>query len=277
MIWNFTAKLGKLSKRNKIIISAVSLSLGIFASWFVPVYFAPQYMLALSVISYFFSIWCLWEGLSKVKALLLMVLPMLFTYGVSGYYFQLMYGSFFPSLHTSMRLFILLGMALIYGLFFYTLLLSQNVFNVSSTRTIPLHRAAFSANFVLTLLTSFMLFSFIFSLHLLFILNGVLVFLVSLLLALQLFWSIEMDRVNSLILSYTLIVALTSAELMLGISFWPMYSIMASLVLATNLFVTLGISTHILRERLSRGLVWEYLGWGVFVLIIATVSTSWKG
>lgn len=258
-----------LTKREKIITSSVVLSLFLISTWFVPLKFYISYKFIfiglLAVSAYLLSLWSLWEGISKLKAFILMILPTLFILSVANYFFLL------PARWLA------LPVSLIFGLIFYTLLLSQNVFNVASIRTIPLYRVASTTVFVLTLITSFVLFNVVYSLNMLFIWNGIAIFMLSFFLILGVLWSIDMEDLSGLVLIYTAIISLVTGEAGLVLSFWPVFHPMAALMLSTILFITLGISTHHLRERLSRGVVWEYLGWGALIFIVVTLTTSWTG
>jgi hypothetical protein len=258
-----------MNKRHKIIITSSILPLVLLSTWFVPISIYVTYKFffigGLAVMAYLLSLWSLWEGMTKLKAVTLMILPTLFTLAMASYFFLLpVRWLAFP-------------VAIIFGLIFYTLLLSQNVFNVASMRTIPLYRVASTTVFVLTLITSFVLFNVIYSLNMLFIWNGVVVFLLSFPLILQVLWSIEMEGLTGLILVYTTVISLIIGELALALSFWPIFHPMASLMLSTALFITMGISTHVLRDRSSRSIVWEYVAWGILIFIIAVLTTSWNG
>ncbi|MFH0937627.1 MAG: hypothetical protein V1808_05055 [Candidatus Daviesbacteria bacterium] len=255
-----------LDKRQKIVVTSVILSLGLLSTQLVPFYLTYRFILGLTILAYFFSLWALWEGINKLKGIILIILPTLFTLAVSSYYFLL-----------PVRWLTRLPVAFLFGLVFYTLLLSQNVFNVASTRTIPLYRVASTTVFVLTLITAYLLFNVMFSFDMLFILNGLGFFLISLPLVLQVIWSIEMEGLTGLNIVYSVVIALLVAEVGLALSFWPISNAMASLMLATVLYMTLGITTHSFRDRLSRGVVWEYSGWGILIFLIALITTSWKG
>ncbi len=258
-----------LDKRRKIIISSGILSLGLLSTRFVPIYLTNHFILGLTVLSYILTLWSLWEGMDKVKAAISMILPTFFTLAVVSFYFLL-----------PIRFLTGFPVAFLFGVTFYTLLLSQNVFNVASMRTIPLYRAASTTVFVLTLLTAFLLFNVMFSFKMFFVWNGVWAFLISLPLILHVLWSIEMDKVSSLVITYSLLLSLVLGEAALALSFWPLFNTsnnMASLMIATVLFVILGISTHALRDRLGRGVAWEYAVWGVAVFFIAVMTTSWTG
>jgi len=86
-----------------------------------------------------------------------------------------------------------------------------------------------------------------------------------------------MSGINSLIIIYAFVLSLITAEISVALSFWPISHPMFATVLITSLFITLGISTHSLRERMSRGLVLEYLTWGILVFVLAFFTTSWTG
>jgi len=262
----FNLKSLDLNKRQKIIVASVILSFGLLSTQLVPFYLTYRFIAGLTVLAYFLSLWALWEGISKLKALILMVLPTVFTLAVASYYFLL-----------PVRWLTRLPVAVIFGLSFYTLLLSQNVFNVASTRTIPLYRVASTTVFILTLITAYLLFNVILSFDMIFIWNGAVAFLLSFPLVLQVMWSIEMENISSLVIVYSGIISLIIGEVALVLSFWPISNAMASLLLSTVLYIALGISTHTLRERLSRGVAWEYLGWGILIFLIAFFTTSWQG
>lgn len=253
-------------KRHKIILVSILLSLGLISTQLVPFYLTNRFIAGLTLSAFILSVWALWEGLNSFKAIVLMILPTFFTLAVASYYFLL-----------PIRWLTRIPVAAIFGLVFYILLLSQNVFNVASIRTIPLYRVASTTIFVLTLITVYMLLNVIFSLNLFFTWNGVAVFVVTFPLILQVIWSLEMGGLNSFILIYSLVLALIMGELAVVLSFWPIAKPMSSLIIATSLYVILGICTHTLKDRLTKVDVWQFLAWGIGVFIIATVTTSWTG
>lgn len=253
-------------KRHKIILVSVVLSVGLLSTQLVPFYLTYRFIAGLALLAFVLSIWALWEGLNSLKAIILMILPTAFTLAVGSYYFLL-----------PVRWLTRLPVAFAFGLVFYTLLLSQNVFNVASIRTIPLYRVASTTIFVLTLITAYLLFNVIFSLNLFFVWNGVAVFLVSFPLILQVIWSLDMEGLNSFILVCALVLALIVGEMALALSFWPIAKPMSSLIISTGLYVTLGIATHTLKERITKVDVWQFLGWGLGVFLIAVLTTSWTG
>jgi hypothetical protein len=259
-----------ITKRHKIIITSVILASALLSTGFMPLSFYLNYKLhiiaGLVGLSLLLSTWALWEGLSVLKGIILMILPVTFTLSVISYYFLL------PT-----NWYIRFPVALLFGLIWYTLLLSQNVFNVSSIRTIPLYRVASTVVFVLTITTASLLFNVIYSLHMLYIFNGIAVFFLCFPLILQLLWSVEMEGVDNVLIVTSLLMGLVVAEVALTLSFWPISNAAGSVMLTAILYLVCGISMDNLRGRLSREVVWGYLRWGAPVLLLVYLTTSWTG
>lgn len=256
-----------LTKRQKIIITSVALTLGLLSTQLVDFNLRFRFIAGLGVISYILSLWSLWEGINRTKAWVLLILPVLFTVAVASFYFLL-----------PVRWLTRLPVAFLFGLTFYLLLLSQNVFNVASIRTIPLYRAASTANFLFTLMSAFFIFNVIYAFNLSFIWNGLLVAAISFPLILQVVWTISMeDKVSASYWIQSFILSLVLGELALSFSFWPMPTTIWSLALASGMYVLVGLTTQTLRGRAGRRVVWEYLGIGAVVLLVSFLLTSWTG
>lgn len=248
-------------------MASIVITLGLFMTQLINIFFLRyRLIIGLAVLTALLTIWALWEGMTKVKAAVLLILPTLFTIGVASFYFLLPF-----------RWLTRLPVVILFGMSFYSLLLSQNVFNVASVRTIPLYRAASTVNFLFSLITAFFIYNVVYALHTNFYLNGILVFLISFPLILQMLWSIEMDRVTSAILIYSGILALVIGEIALALSFWPVAPTMWSLTLSTIMYVVLGIVTEFFRDRLAKRVVWEYIIIGGVVLLFSFLTTSWMG
>jgi len=256
-----------LNKRQKIIIASVVLTFGLLSTQMVDFNLRFRFLAGLTILAYLASLWALWEGLNLLKAAVILVLPTLFVLGLASFYFLL-----------PVRWLTRLPIAFIFGLSFYSLLLSQNVFNVAAIRTIPLYRAASTVAFLFTLITAFLLFNVIHAFNLLFIWNGLLVFMVSFLLILQVLWSVKMDeKLHTSVVIQSLLLSLCMGELALTFSFWPMVTTMWSITLASAMYVFVGLSTQFLRERLTKRVTFEYLTIGVLVFLVALFTTSWTG
>ncbi len=265
--WLKTTNMFILKKRQKIIIATIVITIGLLSMHTAKLFFLrTRFVVGLGLVTYVISLWALWEGMTKLKSVVLLILPSLYVMAVASFYFLL-----------PVRLMTLILVSTIFSFSFYILLLSQNVFNVAAARTIPLYRAASTVSFLFTLITAFFLFNIIYSLHLPFYWNGLVVALISLPLILQLLWSVEMNKVNGVLLIYSFILSLVVGEGAIALSFWPVAPTIWSLVLSSMLYVLLGVVTHYMRERLSSQVVFEYLGVGGIVVLFAFLVTSWGG
>ena len=257
-----------VTKRQKIVISASITTIGLMMTQVVSPFSRTKFIIGLLVTTFVVSLWALWEGMSRVKALTVLVLPLLFTLGVSTFYFLL-----------PIRWLTRLPFDIVFGLSIYFLFLSQNVFNVASVRTIPLYRAASTVTFLFTVFTSILLFHVLHAFSLPFVLNGIAVFLISFLLILPILWSVDMEEINIRLLIYAFCMSLIIGEVGVVLSFWPIpsNSLMWSIVLSSVLFILLGFNFDYLRERLGKREVVLYILFGVLVLGVTALTTSWSG
>lgn len=258
----------ELSKRQKIIIATIllTLSLAISSQTSNFIFLKARLIIGLGVVAYFLSLWALWEGMTKTKALLLLVLPTFYTIAVASFYFLL-----------PVRWLTRIPTDIFFGLSFYCLLLAENVFNVASIRTIPLYRAASTAAFIFTVITSFFLFNDMYALNWPFYWNGVVAFLISLPLVLHILWTIEMERISFSLVVYSLLIALQIGECAIALSFWPVAPTIWSLFLSTMLYVLLGVMTEFIRNRLTKRVSLEYVSVGIIVTAFSMLATSWTG
>ncbi|MCL4366540.1 hypothetical protein M1437_04935 [Patescibacteria group bacterium] len=256
-----------LNKRHKIIITSILLTIGLISTQLVDFNLRFRFLGGLAVLAYILSFWSLWEGLNPTKAIVLLILPTFFAVAAASFYFLL-----------PVRWLTRLPVAVIFGLTFYLLLLAQNVFNVASLRTIPLYRAASTASFLFTLLSAFFIYNVIFAFNLLFLWNGIIVLLVSFPLILQVLWAITMeDKIEMGIVVQSFILSLVLGEIALSFSFWPSPTIIWSLSLSSVMYVLLGLTTHTLRGKMNKRVVWEYIAIGAAVLLVSFFVTSWAG
>lgn len=250
-----------LSKRQKIVITSIIVTLGfILITQPVNILFRRYYLVAvLALIAYILTVISIWRGLSKTKAILLLVLPVYYVIAFTGFYFLFKY----------VRWLTRLPAAVFFGVSFYWLILSQNILNVASDRAIPLYRAASTANFVYTIFSFILIVSIVLSLDLSFYWNGLLVALFSFPLTLQSLWAVKMDKLDSRILVYSFLLALILGESAVALSFWPQSSLVNALLLNSINYVFLGILSEYLRDRLKKKVIIEYsqIGGGLMLLI----------
>lgn len=248
----------RLTKRRKFILSSFVLAFGLLAiqiGWVTDRYSA---IAILSLLSIPLVLWSSKETLQGPIWIVSWLLPSLFTAGVGLFYFLL------PSSYA-----ITIPVIAIYFFGMYALLLSGNIFSVAAVRTIQLFRSASAVNFLLTLLTGFLLYDTVLSFKLPFYLNAPLVFLISFLLFLGPVWSINLKKkLDSQTVFYTLIPSLGIGEMAIIISFLPASITMGSLFLTSLIYVSLGLIQANLSGRLFEKTIKEYLIAGFLVLIV---------
>ena len=120
-----------LTKRQKIFISSILLAIGMYALPALDETTRLGLLSAIIVASYFLSVWSIYGEFSPFELVSLFVLPV--TLAAS---FGLFLSQF--EVNTSVRLIL----TLTFVVTMYTILLSENIFNVSTERNIPLVRAA---------------------------------------------------------------------------------------------------------------------------------------
>lgn len=234
------------------------MTLGLFSLQFVEEIYRYQAIGLLTFISILLSWWSLREALAGIRYLTTIILPTLLTAGVSLFYFLL------PSSWVSQ-----LPIVGLFALSFYALLLTENIFSVASIRTIQLLRAAHAVGFLLTLLTSFLLFDTIFSFRMTAMVNAVAVFGISFLIYLQGLWSVNLEeKLSRNVWLYSLFLAIINTQFAFLISFMPTTIAMASLFTTTLVYIQLGIVQVHFQERLFRKTIYEYLFVGFVVLTI---------
>ena len=255
----------KLTKRRRFVLSSIVLTIGLFVIQQGTVsdrYFAIG---ILSGVSLLLTLWSLGIPIKSHVWLLSWILPLLFTVSVSLFYFLL------PSTLLS-----LMPILALYLVGMYVLLLSENIFFVTSIRTIQLYRSATAVSFLFTLLTAFLLFDTLLSFHLSFYINALFVFGLSFLLFLHCFWNTRLEEgISKRIFVYSLVIAWVLASLGMVISFWPVNISQGSLLLTAVTYILIGLTQAKLNDRLFNQVVREYLVIGLVVFLVTILSTRW--
>ena len=256
-----------MNKRQKFVLSSVLLATGFFFIQYIDFDLRYYVIAALVTFSIIFSLWSLKEGIGKDATLLTIVLPPSFSAGIGLFYFLL------PS-----TLLVLIPILVLYAIGIYALLLTANIYTVATARTIALLRAAHAVGFLLTLVTCFLLFDTILSLRVDFWINGPAIFLISLPLFLQGFWSVELERsLSREVWELSLGLAVVTGEVATILSFWPVTVAVGSLALTTIIYVGLGLGQAKLQGRLFDRTVKEYLLVGGIVFITMFATARWGG
>lgn len=256
-----------MSKRKRFILVSVVLSLGFVGIQFIEEIYRYWSIAFLSVFTAVSFLWSLREGLGKNLTLLSIILPTLFTVGVGLFWFLL------PS-----SIYTRIPIVIFYGFGIYALSLTMNIYTVSAIRTIALLRAARGVGFVLSLVTSFLLYDTILSFKTGLILRMVLIFVFSLPIFIQGFWAVPLTKELSQskkFIPLALISAVIASEVSVSLFFWPVTVIVGSLFLTMTMYVLLGLGQAQLEARLFKQTVGEYLSVGALVFLGMLVATHW--
>lgn len=255
-----------MSKRQRFVITSLILSGGFVTTSFLANQFKFWSIGGLTLLTVALFFWCLREGIGKNTTLLSLILPAFFTLGVGIFWFLLP-----TSIYASIPIVVM------YAAGVYVLVLTMNIYTVSaSVRTIALLRAAKGVGFVLTLLTSFLLFDAIFSLKAPVYLSFLFVFLTCYPLFLQGYWAVELEnKFSKDLLSLSLVSSIITAQMAISLHFWPVTVVVGSLFLTSTFYMLLGLGQARLEGRLFSQTVREYLIVGVFVFIGMYFATRW--
>ncbi len=248
-------------------ITSIVLSMGFVGTQFLPDQFRMFAISGLGLLTIILFSWSLYEGLGKDMTLLSLVLPGLFTLGVGFFWFLL------PS-----TIFTRLPVVIFYGLGIYALCLTSNIYTVAAIRTIALLRAARGVGFVLTLITSFLIFDAILSLRVPVYIVVPTISVLSFPLFLQGLWAVPLEKefsTNLLIMSTTS--ALIVGEVATSLHFWPVSVVVGSLFLTVAVYILLGLGQAHLEGRLFAQTVREYLVVGALVFLGMFFATRWGG
>jgi len=219
----------------------------------------------LGIFTLLLFVWSLREALGKNMTLLALILPVYFTISVGFFWFLL---------PTSM--YARIPIVIFYGIGIYALCLTTNIYTVAAIRTIALLRAARGVGFVLTLITSFLLFDTILSIRVPILLNSALITASIFALYLQGLWVIPLDaRFSKELFVYSLIFSLIMGEIALLLYFWPVTVVVGSLFLTVTVYMLLGLGQAKLEGRLFNTTVREYLIVGILVFIGMFFATRW--
>lgn len=256
-----------LTKREKfgLIIGVLTLFLVVIqlssADWRYPL------TALLILLTYLLSVWGLKEDLEGVEWVTLLILPVMYSAALTLFYFLL-----------PVRWLTRLPTAIIFAIGMYAILLVENIYNVAAVHTIQLLRAAHSVGFLMTLLTYFLLLSLVFSFHLSFYKNLIIVYFLSFFLVLQSLWSMKLEtKISSEMALYTLTISLVLSEISLAVSFWPISGILGALFLTTVFYSLVGMVQQYLVERLFKRTTTEFLVVLSIVFILILLTTRWGG
>lgn len=254
-----------MSKRRRFVITSTLLSLGFIAIQFLNNQNRFWAIGVLGIATLVLFAWSLWGTLGRNITLLTLILPTTFTLGVGIFWFLL------PT-----NIYTRIPIVLFYGIGIYVLSLTMNIFTVSAVRTIALLRAARGVGFVLSLVTSFLVYDAILSLRAEIYVLVALVLLVSFPLFLQGLWSVLLETsISKDLFVLSLTSSLVIAEIAAALYFWPVTVVVGSLFLTVAFYVILGLGQAKLDGRLFPSIVREHLVVGTLVFLAMYFATHW--
>lgn len=255
-----------MSKRRRFLLTSSLSSLGFIGVQFLNDQNRFWAIGILGILTALLFAWSLWEGLGRNMTLLTLILPMFFTFGVGIFWFLLP-----ASILTRIPI------VIFYGIGIYVLSLTMNIYTVSaSIKTIALLRAARGVGFVLTLLTSFLIFDVIISLKTSVWLTVPMTFLFSFPLFLQGLWTVDLKQeFSNELLSYSAIAALVVSEIAGVLYFWPVTVVAGSLFLTVIIYLLLGLFQSKVEGRLFPAIIREHLTVGALIFVAIFITTRW--
>lgn len=256
-----------MSKEKRFVATSIILSLGFIAINFVQDPYRLLAIMGLTILTLILFVFSLWEGLGLNPTLLSLILPPLFTLGVGIFWFLI------PS-----NVLLQFPIIFLYGAGIYLLARTENIFTVSSLKTIPLFRAGRWIGFVLTFATAFLLYNAIISIKANIFVNCLGVFFISLFVFLQGLWVSAIERKElkmEKIFLYSFVFAFEIVEIASLLYFWPVTVVVGSIFLTVGVYILLGLGQAQLEGRLFKQTVQEYLLIGIFVFVVMFFATQW--
>lgn len=249
-----------IPKRQKFIIAVVFLSLILF---FLEQLFGKSGIYLTVIFSLFtdlFVFWAISSDLKKNFHLQIFILPFFYSLACSLFYFLV------PA-----RFLTRVAMTSFYAIGLYSLLLSVNIFIVSSVRTIALLSSARTVSFFVTLVSYFFLSNVVFSLHLNVFLTLVLILGYTFPLIAYSIWSHTLEsKFFSEFLLWTFLLSVSLVEGALALWFWPAAPTIIALFLTGLFYIFIGLSQNWIDKRLFKSVMWEYLWVAAIVVAVFT-------
>jgi hypothetical protein len=258
-------QLFSLSKRQKLVIATLFLTLSLLAAEIFSGIHHILVGLILSLLTVAVLYGILRRDIANSFYYPLLILPFFYTLSVSIFYLLI------PS-----RLLSVIILTAFYSFGLYSLFLTQNIFAVSSGKTINLLRSARIVSFVITILVHFLLVNIIFSLRLPFFVTPLLITGIVILLNIQSLWVYILDRsMIKEVLRYSILIGLLIGELALVLVIWPIDAAIYAIFLTGIFYTYSGLSHAWFEKRLFKGVLWEYVWVGFLSVFLLLIFAKW--
>lgn len=254
-----------IEKRQKFVMGVVALSFGLF---FTELRFNTSGIFTALLLSFFTDLvllWAVYDDIKQHKTFQVFILP---------FFYSLAFGLFYPILKPQILLFHFL-LSFLYGVGLYSVFLSQNIFIVSSIRTIQLLSSARIVSFIITLLSFFFFSNILFTFHTLLIVVILLMVLYTYLLVYHSLWTYTLQKVSQPLFIWTSALTVCLIEAAILLWFWPSNPTFISLFLTGFFYTIVGLSHIWFERRLFKGILWEYIWVGTIVFFVLILFTPW--
>jgi hypothetical protein len=211
-----------------------------------------------------FLFWATYADLKENKLYQVFILPFFYTLAF-GFFYLLTPASFV----------IRLLLTTIYAFGLYSLFLSQNIFIVSSSRTIQLLSGARIVSFVITLISYFFLTNIVFSFHSVLIPTILLITTYTFFLTYHSLWTYSLQKYSQPFFFWVLALTVCIIEIASLVWFWPSSPTVISLFLSGFFYSLVGLSHIWFEKRLFKGILWEYVWVGAIVFFVLLLFTQW--
>lgn len=255
----------RVNKRQRLISAVLFLSLGLFVSEHLLGKSGIFIVFALSVLTDVFLFIALFRDLRENFSWQVFILP---------FFYSLAFGLFY--LLVPARFMTRIIMTSLYAVGLYSLFLSQNIFTVSSIRTIALLSSARTVSFAIALLSFFFLTNVVFSLHTNLFINSFLIFSFTLPMVASSIWmyTLEKNIFSNFIWTIFLTIAIFESSIMLW--FWPSTPTLIALFLTGIFYTVVGISAAWFEKRLFKGVMLEYFWVAIVTFVVLIFFTIWN-
>lgn len=259
VIYNFLT-----NKRQKFILSVIVLSVGLFIAEYVVGKSGILIVLGLSFLTSFLLFLSLKEDLKENFTPQVLILP---------FFYSLALGLFY--LLVPARLLTRTGMTFLYALGLYSLFLSENIFTVSSIRTIQLLSGARTVSLVLTLLSYFFISNVVFSFHINIFITLLLIFIYTFAIVSQSVWTYTLDTKLFSNVFWVLSITICLVEVATFLWFNSNSPTVIALFLTSIFYVVLGLTHAWFERRLFRGVILEYFWVTIVSFIFLILFSGW--
>ena len=264
--------MNRISTRTRIFITTAAVGLFYFftmgvdfsqligISW--NLNFDPMRHLILGIIIYLGTYWSLFFKVKYERFLTILLFPALAV--MAGSFFsELIIVYVFPS--GVEGIFLKIATTAVVLLFSYISILTVNILNAHYLNNIPLGQAAKASYFVLSLLTTFIIYFILLSNDILLIYKSLILFGFTTLMVYMCLWSIEYNRQQRVTVAFAIGLLLMLGQIIL--TAWPINPTYSALILTFIFYFTLNMAME-MRERISKWIWVEYAVIYLFILLI---------